>query len=111
MGFTMLEIVVGIVLLTIGALGYAVVTTSIARAFVLDSRRARAGNVLESQREIVLRDGCSRARAGSDTRFGMQLQWSVGPVNGSTRTLGLTLLRPGVYGPHTDSLIAVLPCV
>ena len=107
----MLEIVVGIFLLTIGALGYAVVTTNLARSFLLDSRRSRAGDILESQREIILRDGCSRARSGSDTRFGMQLQWSVGPANGSTRTLGLTLSRPGANGPHTDSLLALLPCV
>ena len=106
----MLEIVVGIVLLTIGALGYAVVTTNLARAFLLDSRRARAGDVLESQREIVLRDGCSRAHSGSDTRFGMHLQWSVGPATGSIRTLELTLSRPGAGGSHTDSLLAVLPC-
>ena len=106
----MLEIVVGLVLLTTGALGYAAVTTSLARAFVMDSRRARAGYLLESQREIVLRDGCARAQSGSDTRFGMHLEWSVGPANGSSRALGLTLSRPGAGGPHTDSLLAVLPC-
>lgn len=108
--FTMLEIVIGIVLLTVGALGYAAVSTSLARAFLADSRRGRAGDILDSRREIILREGCSRARSGAVSSFGMPLDWWVGPVGGTTRAISLRVTRAGTAGIQKDSLAGILPC-
>lgn len=106
----MLEIVVGIVLLTIGALGYALVSVNLVRASYMDSRRARAGEMIESQREILLRQGCALAASGAASRFGLPLSWTVGNAGGQTRTLAVTATRPGSHSQHTDSLRAVIPC-
>jgi prepilin-type N-terminal cleavage/methylation domain-containing protein len=108
--FTMLEIVVSIVLLTIGALGYAVVTAAFARAFLLDSHRARAGEISESQREVLLRQGCTAATSGSALRFGMGVDWSVSPPAPSTRTMLVVVTRPAAAASAHDSLSALIPC-
>lgn len=107
----MLEIVVGIVLLTAGALGYAAVTASLVRSSLVDARRARAGDLIDSQRETILREGCTRAQSGSSNRFGMALEWTVGPPGGATRAVAVRLSRPGAAGIQTDSVSGVLPCV
>jgi hypothetical protein len=109
-GYTMLEIVVGIVLLTLGALGYAAVTAGLARSFLADSRRGRAGELLDSQREIILREGCGRAQSGAASSFGMPLEWRVGPAGGNTRAISLTVSRTGTAGVKKDSLSGSLPC-
>lgn len=109
-GFTMLDIVVAIVLLTIGALGYALVSANLMRASYMDARRSRAGELIESQREILLRQGCALAASGAASRFGLPLEWTVGSAGGTTRTISLMATRPGFAAPHTDSLRAVIPC-
>ena len=106
----MLEIVVSIVLLTIGMLGYAVVTAGLVRAFYLDGRRSRAGELIESQREILLRQGCKSAASGSANRFGMPLGWTVGTPGANTRTLAVVITRPSGTGVLSDSVTGVLPC-
>lgn len=108
--FTMLEIVVAIVLLTIGALGYAAVTASLARAFLADSRRSRAGELVETQGEILLRQGCTLATSGSAVRFGMPVDWSVSLAGPAGRTATVVVTRPGAVTPSRDSLTALIPC-
>ncbi len=106
----MIEIVVAIVLLTVGALGYAVVTANLARAFFVDSRRSRAGELLDSEREALLRQTCSQAASGASVRFGMPVEWDVSSPGGSTRNLAVVVTRPGSLGSRRDTLLATLPC-
>lgn len=106
----MLEIVVSIVMLTIGALGYAAVTANLARAFLVDSRRARAGDLIHTQREQILQQTCSRATSGKASRFGMPIEWSVGAPGGPTRTLSIVVTRPGSMDIRRDSLNSLVPC-
>ena len=105
----MLEIVVSIVLLTVGALGYAALTANLARAFLVDTRRPRAGEIATSQLEALLRQGCSAATPGSALRFGMPVEWSVttGP---QTKSVLVVVTRQGSSGPRRDSLSALMPC-
>lgn len=106
----MLEIVVSIVLLTIGVLGYAAVSAKLARAFFHNAERERSADLISAQREIMLREGCTRSASGSHNRFGLALRWSVGTQQGVTRSLDIATTRPGAFAPVDDSLRTVIPC-
>lgn len=108
-GFTMVEIVIALLLLTIGALGYAVVTVGLARALYMDARRSRSGSIIESQRETLLRQGCANATNGSAVRFGMPVEWTASA--GLTRPINIRVTRAAPSGMHTDSLSGIVPCL
>jgi hypothetical protein len=106
----MLEIVVGIFLLTIGALGYAALTANLARSFLNDARRLRAGQLATAQMETLLRQGCANAASGLALRFGMPVEWSVAAAGPTARSVVVVVTREGVSGPRRDSLSALIPC-
>jgi hypothetical protein len=108
--FTMLEIVVGIFLLTIGALGYAALTASLARSFLNDARRLRAGELATAQVETLLRQGCAGATSGMALRFGMPVEWSVTAAGPTQKKVVVVVTREGISGPRRDSLSALVPC-
>lgn len=105
----MLEIVISLVLLTIGALGYALVTARLARALYLDALRARSVSIMETQRETLLRQGCANAASGSATSFGMPVTWTA--ASGAVRPIAIRVTRTASAGMHTDSLLGNVPCI
>lgn len=108
--FTMLEIVVGIFLLTIGALGYAALTAGLARSFLSDAKRLRAGELASAQMETLLRQGCAGAASGMALRFGMPVEWSVTGAGPAAKSVTVVVTRDGISGPRRDSLSALIPC-
>jgi prepilin-type N-terminal cleavage/methylation domain-containing protein len=110
-GFTLLEIIVSILLFTVGALGYAALTTRMASAFLLNSRRARAGELVNSRREILLRDGCARAVSGSENRFGITVRWYAEPPAEGRMTTRIVATRSGAVQEQTDSLVSYISCM
>ena len=109
-GFTMLEVVIAILLLTIGALGYAALSASLARSSFLDARRSRSAELAVAQMEALLRQGCAAAISGSALRFGMPVEWSVRTVGPGTKSLTVVVTRAGISGTHSDSLSTVMQC-
>ncbi|MBA3657726.1 MAG: hypothetical protein H0W69_10290 [Gemmatimonadaceae bacterium] len=107
----MLEIVVSILLLTVGALGYAAVTARLARAFFIDAQRSRSGDLIAAQRETLIRQGCGRALPGTDNRFNMALQWSVESPGVGAQPVTISAIRPGFTGTAHDSLRTDIPCI
>lgn len=110
-GFTMLEIVVSILLFTIGALGYAAVTARLARSFFLDAQRSRAGDLISGQREVMMRQGCGRTSSGSDNRFDLALKWSVESPGAAAQPVVISASRPGAMQAVHDSLRTAIPCI
>ncbi len=106
----MIEIVAGIMLLTIGVLGYAAVTAKLARAFFHNAQRERSADLISAQREILLRQGCERSASGTDNRFELGLQWNVGSRQGGARPLVIATNRPGPVARAHDSLHTLVPC-
>lgn len=107
----MLEIVVAIVLLTVGVLGYAVVTAKLARAFYLNAQRERSADLISVQRETLLREGCARSTSGTENRFDIALRWSVESQQGSFRSVVIAARRPGAIASAHDSLRTSIPCI
>ncbi len=106
----MLEIVVSIMLLTVGVLGYAAVTANLARAFVLNGKRERSADLISGKREELLRLGCAGISSGSSNHFDLALTWSVGPQRGLARPIVISTTRPSAAGPRHDSLLTSVPC-
>lgn len=107
----MLEVVVGIMLLAIGVLGYAAVTARLARAFFSNAQRERSADLISGQREIMLREGCARSASGTDNRFNLALRWTVGGEQAGARSLIIATTRPGSLAAVHDSLRTTIPCI
>lgn len=109
-GFTLLEIVVAIVLLGIGSLGYATVTANVARAIRTDAIRSRSAELLYSRLEILRRQGCGGLTSGVESQQGVTVSWSSAQVGMQSRAVIVTATRPATSYNRTDSLQALFAC-
>src|SRR3979490_1437527 len=75
-GFTLIEIIVALLLFTIGGLALVSTSALIARATNVDGIRERAGRIAAS-RLAILAVECRRAGSGRETLQGVESDWSV----------------------------------
>jgi type II secretory pathway component PulJ len=108
-GYTLIEILVALILFTIG--GLALVSTSglIGREMNTNGVRERAGRMAASRLEI-LGVGCRRARNGRETLQQVESEWSVAFLDSARLSVIETVSYPALKGRRTDQFRAVLPC-
>ena len=75
-GYTLVEIIVAILLFTIGGLALASTSAVVGRAMSASSMRERAARTAASRIE-VLAAKCRRAESGSETIRGIDSRWTV----------------------------------
>jgi len=75
-GFTLVEIIVALLVFTIGALALAASSALVARAMARNAERDRAARFAVSRIEL-LRSQCVTATSGSETIEQMQSEWVV----------------------------------
>jgi len=75
-GYTLIEIIIALLLFTIGGLALASTSALIARATNADGVRERAGRIAASRLEILGIE-CQRAVSGRETLQQVESQWSV----------------------------------
>jgi prepilin-type N-terminal cleavage/methylation domain-containing protein len=112
-GFTLLETMVAIMILTVGLLAVARIT-AMALRLSADGQARWAGAALARSRLELLRSGNCSAGSGTDASAGTQVRWTVaaGITGGMSPNAVLTALppqtRPGTARP--DTFVANLPC-
>ena len=108
-GYTLIETIVALLLLTIG--GLALVTTSalIGRAMNTNAARERAGRVAASRLEI-LGAACRSAVGGHETLQQVESEWSVAPFDSARLSVVESVSYPTANGRRTDMFRVVLPC-
>ena len=108
-GYTLIEIVIALLLFTIGGLALVSTSALIARATNADGIRERAGRIAASRLEILGIE-CQRAVSGRETLQQVESEWSVTLLD-STRIKVIELVTyPASEGRLTLRFDSVLPC-
>ena len=108
-GYTLIEIVVALLLFTVGGLALVATSAVIGRELNANAVRERAGRMAESRLEI-LEAGCRGATPGREALGGIESEWSVDfPDSGHVRLLE-SIVYPTRRGSRTDSYRVTIPC-
>jgi type II secretory pathway component PulJ len=108
-GYTLIEIIVALLLFTIGGLAMVSTSALIARATSADGIRERAGTTAASRLEILGVE-CQRAVSGRETLQQIESEWSVLPLDSARISVLETVSYPSPNGRRTVRFPSVLPC-
>lgn len=109
-GFSLVEVVVALLVLTVGVLAIASAGSSVARLMNASSGRTNADVLANSQMERLRGNACLYgAEAGSLTIGQQTLTWAV-HAPGQVRELIVVVESPGRFGSHADSLRTYVVC-
>lgn len=107
-GYTLIEVVVALLVFTIGALVLAASSAVIARSMESNALRENAGRLAGSRIE-TLRSECGTATNGTETFGTIQSQWSVVSSPGAKAILESTLYGSPT-GTHTETYAGTVWC-
>jgi prepilin-type N-terminal cleavage/methylation domain-containing protein len=108
-GYTLIELVVALLVFTVGGLGLVATSAVIGRELSANAIRERAARVAATRLDI-LAAGCRGATDGTETVGGIRSEWSVGFPDSSHVALLESVSYQTRRGARTDVYQAVLPC-
>lgn len=114
-GFTILEVLIAVMILTVGLLGLvstaALVTRMIAQGAWYSEASTRATRQFENFRSRWTGTGCAGAANGSSASDGFTLTWTVtSAAGGRARQVQLVVQSPTARGPRTDTFYSTILC-
>ena len=107
-GLTLIEIVVAMLVFSVGALGLAAATGAITRQMTTSLLRSRAAGIARSRDEKAHAGGCASVSGGAEAQQGINSTWRVSP--GSVVTLDQDIERGARIGSQTDRFLSAIPC-
>ena len=105
----MVEVIVALMLFTVGVLALMSTSTVLSLQFGNDSRRERAGRIVANRLE-VLRATCQSAASGSDQIGDVQSSWSVAAGAAKRVSVVETVTYLTLRGRQTDTVRSLVPC-
>lgn len=108
-GLTLIEIVIAILILSVGALALAGTSALMVRRLSESTRSAVATSVARNRLESSQSSPCSALTAGSEQIFGVRSEWS---TTGSAFSAAISqrVSYPTRRGAHTDQFLTAAPC-
>jgi type IV pilus assembly protein PilV len=108
-GFTILEVIVAIVILSMGILGLAGTAASVTRMVGSSDRYAQATALATQRFEIMRGTSCATMGGGSSTQGRYTVAWTVADVtNGKQVTI--TVTAPSTRGTRTHTFTQIISC-
>lgn len=107
-GYTLIEIIVAVLVFTVGGLALASGGAVIVRAMALNGSRENATRLATSRLEKI-RSSCESAANGADSAGGVRLRWNVVDKSSSV-TVVATVSYPTPSGIHTETFHASFAC-
>lgn len=107
-GLTLIEVIVAMLVFTIGGLGLAAGSATIARQISANTVRARAAATARSRAEFAHALPCGALSTGEESVAGVRSEWQIaqpGPL-----ILDQRLERTDAYGRHSDRFLSAAPC-
>jgi prepilin-type N-terminal cleavage/methylation domain-containing protein len=108
-GYTLIELVVALLVFTVGGLGLVATSAVIGRELSANAIRERAARIAATRLEM-LAAGCRGATEGRETIGGIRSEWSVGFPDSSRVTLLESVSYQTRRGDRTDIYRVSLPC-
>jgi prepilin-type N-terminal cleavage/methylation domain-containing protein len=107
-GLTLIEVIVAMLLFTIGALSMAATSAAISRQMTLSLLRSRAVSTARTRDEEMHAAGCAGISGGSETKQGIVSTWTV--AQGATASVDQSVQRAGLLSQKTDHFLSAVPC-
>ena len=101
-GFTLVEILVALVILSVGLIGLMGAASVAVRAVSDGTLRTRGVALASGRREMLVSSGCAGAAVGSRERTPFAVRWS-----GGGDVSVVTVTRPSARGPLADSVVGL----
>lgn len=108
-GYTLIEIIVALLLFTIGGLALVSTSALIARATNADGIRERAGRIAANRLEILGIE-CQRAVSGRETLQQVESEWSVTLLDSARIKVIEAVSYPTPEGRLTLRFDSIFPC-
>jgi len=108
-GLTVIEVMVAVVIFTVGALGLAASSATIVRQFAANAQRGAAASVAGSRAERFHAAGCGGFGAGAVWTQGLRSEWSSSAGSGSAE-LDHRIRRPTSFGLREDRFMSGVRC-
>lgn len=117
-GFTIVEVVVAIVILTTGLLAVAAGSGSVFRMLGSGRRSSLSASVAQARLESLRRDAnrttprCTALAAGTASQpGGISERWLIAGAGTTTRTITEIVTAPTNRGTTTDTIFAIVECL
>ncbi len=108
-GFTLVELVVAMLVLTVAVLALAGTAAAVSRMVGWGQRLGGSAVVAQARLEELRSGGCASLGEGRDSVGHFHLRWSVA-TSGSLRTVALTVSYPNGRADRSDRFEAVAWC-
>jgi prepilin-type N-terminal cleavage/methylation domain-containing protein len=110
-GFTIVEVLIAVIILTVGLLGLASTAAYVTRMIAQGNRYTEAATLANRRLELLRGGGCSTMANGSNITGRYTVTWTVTSiVSGKGRQIQLTVTSPTTYGTRTDSFTGTVIC-
>ncbi|MGI9140301.1 MAG: type IV pilus modification PilV family protein [Gemmatimonadaceae bacterium] len=107
-GLTLIEVVVAMLVFSVGGLGLAASAAAIARQIAASTIRSDAALIARSRAERASAASCDRQAGGEATAAGVRSLWTTGDAH--VVTLDQRLEWSDSFGIHSDRFLSVVPC-
>lgn len=107
-GLTLIEVIVAILLFSVGALGMAAASAAITRQMTLNLLRSRAASIARARDETAHSVDCGAISGGSETLQGIASRWSAS--QGMVVSIDQEIERRGVAAQQIDHFLSAVPC-
>ncbi len=108
-GYTLIEVIIALLVFTVGALALAASSAVVARAMATNALRERGGRVA-ARRIALLTSQCGMAVGGSERVQLIKSAWSVSGLDGSRVNLTETVSYESPDGPRTQTYRTTIWC-
>jgi prepilin-type N-terminal cleavage/methylation domain-containing protein len=108
-GYTLIEVIVALLVFTVGALALAASSAIVARAMAANSQRERAGRVAAS-RIAMLKSQCGIAVSGSERVHEIESAWSVARSDRGRVSITETVGYASPRGPRAQTFRTAVWC-
>jgi len=110
-GFTIVEVLVAVLVLSIGLLGLAASAATVTRMISQGQRYSEASAMASERFEILRSRSCAAMSDSSETRGPYSLQWTVQNVaNGRARRVMLVVVSPTGSATRADTFVTTVYC-
>lgn len=109
-GMGLVELIVGIVILTVGMLGLAGVSTAVLRQMRGGVNQTIAASIAQARFERFEAMPCASITSGSATTRGMQETWTVAPVGQRAMAVRDTVAFMGLRSQSKVGIYTVVSC-
>lgn len=110
-GFTVVEVLIAVLVLTVGLLGMVTTAALTTRMIAQGQRYGEASAIANERFEILRARSCSEMTGGSAQVGRFSVSWTVTPnAAGTWRRVDVTVVSPAARGTRTDRFTTIIAC-